>query len=119
VKAVEPERLTDDRELLDEAVDLPERSVVGAVRAPAPELVVEDDRPPAGELLEILQVVVREAWASVEAEKRNTAALADAPVPDAPPGDVDVTLLARAAILRGAEQTMEGPRWRRRRFSPA
>jgi hypothetical protein len=68
---LERQRLADDGKLLDEAVDLPERLVAGAVRSSAAELVVEDDPTSVAEALELLEVVVREAWAAVEAEERH------------------------------------------------
>jgi hypothetical protein len=46
---------------------------------------------------------VREAWAAVEAEERHAGAVADAPVPDAPAGNLYVTRLAR-----GGDSTSRG-----------
>jgi hypothetical protein len=68
---------------------------VRAVGPSTAELVVEDDAAPVAQAFEVLEVVVREAGAAVEAEEWHAGAGADAPVPDAPAGDLYVTLLAR------------------------
>ena len=101
MEALQAQRLADDRELIDEAVDLPERPVHRTVGPPAAELVVEDDEATVGEAYEVLQVVVREAGPTVEAEQRHAAAVgvADAPVPDPPAADIDEALLPRGPIL--------------------
>jgi hypothetical protein len=103
VEALEPQGLADGRELLDEAVDLPQRPVVRPVGPPAPELVVEDDAAAVGKALELLEIVVREARTAVEAEQRRTVAVggdvADAPVPDPPAADIDEALPPRGPIL--------------------
>src|SRR5262249_42260300 len=58
-------------------------------RAPAAELVVEDDATPVGEPLERFQVVVWETRAPVQRQQRN-AAHADVTPVDAPAGNLDV-----------------------------
>src|SRR5947208_1535422 len=100
VQAVEAERRADGGELLDEAVDAPERIVVRTVGPAAAELVVEDHRPAVGELGELLEVVVREARAAVEAEEGNAlpAVVVD-DVPHTAAGNVDVALAHEGAIL--------------------
>jgi hypothetical protein len=100
VQALEPELGANGRELLDEAVDLPERPVVRPVRPPTAELVVEDDAAPVAEPGELLEVVVAEPGPSVQAEERDAVALADDPVPDASARDVDEALVGRSESLR-------------------
>src|SRR5919199_3147970 len=99
--AVEAESRPHRGQLLDEAVDLPEGLVVGPVGLPAPELVVEVDPAPVAEPVQLLEVVVREAGAAVQAEKRDTVAAADASPPDAASRDVDEALVARSADPTG------------------
>jgi hypothetical protein len=103
MEAREAQRLADDRQFLDEAVDLPERSVDWPIGSPAAELVVEDDAAAVGEALELLQVVVWESRPAVKAEQRHAVAVgvivADAPVPDPPAADIDEALPPRGPIL--------------------
>jgi hypothetical protein len=54
MEALETQRLTDDRNLLDEAIHFPERLVGGTIGPSAAELVVEDDGAPIGETGEFL-----------------------------------------------------------------
>jgi len=68
VQSLEAERRTDLGEFGDEPVHGPQRDVVGAIRAAAAQLVIEDDRAVFGQCLEWLEVVVREAGAAVQAQ---------------------------------------------------
>ena len=95
MRPVEPERVTDGADLVDERLDVPQR-LVRAARFPAADLVVED-RPPArlGHPLEGFEVVVRRSGPSVEQQERELAlvlALADDPVPGLEPAERDVAV---------------------------
>lgn len=89
--ALEAEVRTERVELLEEEAEAPLDLAV-RLRAPAPELVVEDDAALAGEALERGEVVVRRARAAVEAEERRPPALAGDPVPGAARPPVEETL---------------------------
>jgi hypothetical protein len=68
--------------LVEEELKRPELWVVGAVRAAAAQLVVEDDAAAAlGEALERLEVVVRGSRTAVEAQEYDAALRADVAVP--------------------------------------
>jgi len=110
VDAVEPQRLADRADLLDEQLDRPVERLRRRRRLTAADLVVEH-RPPAGvgKTEERLYVVVRAARAAVEAERRQLAHLGrarlavprvEAAVRDAPlrlfPRFASLTLGARA-----------------------
>ena len=94
VQAVEPESGPDLGQLLDEPLHRPQRRIVGAVGAPAAELVVEDHPAPAGQGFQGLQVVVGEAGPAVQAQQRRPA-LAHRAVPDPPARDLDGPLVRR------------------------
>ena len=67
MQAIEIEGRTDLGELLNEPVHVPQGEVVRAIRAPAAELVVEDDPAAVRQGFERLEVVVGEAGAAVQA----------------------------------------------------
>ena len=84
VAAVEPERGAHLVELLDGAVDRPERRVVGLLGAAAAELVVDDHRAVLGQPLgERLHVVRGRARAAVQEQHRHPVARPEAGRPDA------------------------------------
>jgi hypothetical protein len=101
VQAVKTEGRTDLGELLDEPVHVPQGEVVRAIRAPAAELVVEDDPAPVRQGFERLEIVVSEAGAAVQAEQRSRlGVVAHGAVPDLAAGNVKVTLFDFHAALR-------------------
>ena len=73
-------------------------STIGPIGKTAAELVLEDHRPLVREFGQRVEVVVRDAGCAVERQQRQSAAVPDHVVPDAPAGDVDVSL-ARAAMI--------------------
>ena len=75
-------------DLANEALDAPERRIVGLVRSPATQLVIEDHRAPLGQAGERFEIVVAGPGPAVQQKQRH-AALADAPVPDPVAVDVD------------------------------
>ena len=82
---IEAQRVAYGADLRDEEVDREERRVVGQIRLPAAELVVED-RPTAGgdQRFQRLEVVVRRAWAAVEEQDGELSCVlsaSDDPVP--------------------------------------
>ena len=87
-------------DLLDEALHGPQAEVVGTVRLPAAQLVVEDDPAPVGQRFQRFQVVVGEAGAAVQAQQRRPAVdrLADGPEPDAAARDLDVAFFLGHAV---------------------
>ena len=115
-------------DLVDEAVEVPQRRVVGLRAVGAAELVVVDDLD-AGlrqERVEALEVLVADARPAVQDEQRDVAA-ADPPGPDPlrpdrrrdrdPPGTARElvharSLAGRAALLAEAEQSDDQPRRR-------
>ena len=69
----EPESRPDLGDFLDETVHRPERRVVGLVRPPAAQLIVENYLAPVAERLQRLQVVVGKARPAVQAQQRGAA----------------------------------------------
>ena len=99
VDTVEPERLSHTCDFVHEAVEGPQRSISRTAGPPAPELIVEHDAPPVRESLELFEVVVGKSRAAMEAEERRAGTVANAPVPDSPATDIDVTLFVRGRIV--------------------
>ena len=90
VDPLEPERLADDADLLDEQLRRPHRRVVRFLhrRVPCSELVVEDDAPLARQRLVRLHVQPVRARAAVQAEQRDRVTVLR--LDRAPPGLVAV-----------------------------
>jgi hypothetical protein len=67
---VETKGFAHGADLVDESVHHPEGGVIGVIGLAAPELIVEDDRPSAiAEVRQVLQIVVRQARATVEHQR--------------------------------------------------
>src|SRR6266567_7526991 len=92
--AVETELLADRTDLVAEDADVP-LDVGRAIRAAAPDLVVEDNRTLVSELLERREVMVRRTRPAVEREQRYGVrpAIADDAIPSAVTTQVDVSLV--------------------------
>ena len=89
MNSLEPQGVTDLAGLSGKPFDAPQRRILGRIRAPAPELVVEDDLPPvAQEIAERLEVVVRARRTAVENEQRSSAALPEDLVVDPTVGQI-------------------------------
>ena len=103
---LEPERVADAVELGHEAVDPPERRVVGLVGAAAAELVVEQHgQLVAGELLQPPQVLERDPRAAVQHDERDRAVAVALDVQLMPPVDRDASRLHRYPSARAIAAT--------------
>jgi hypothetical protein len=93
VDAVQSERVADCVDLGHEAVQRPQRRVVGLLGASAAQLVPEDDRAAGGQrLTQGRDVVAAGARSAVEHEQRRRIARSQPPVPDAAARDVEPAL---------------------------
>jgi hypothetical protein len=93
VDPVEPERLPDRPQLVEEELDGPEIRVVRPVGGTAPELVVDHEPPPVlRKLLERLEIPVARPGTAVEADERNAAIGPDVAVPGMEPAKRDAPL---------------------------
>jgi hypothetical protein len=86
VDTLEPESISDLLHLFGEALDPPQRMIIGAIRAPTPELVVEHDGAALAEhLAQGSQIVVPARGTAMEHEQRDVVSRAPDVVED-PPG---------------------------------
>src|ERR1700753_3869455 len=84
-----------------EPVHVPQGEVARAIRAPAAELVVEDDPAPVRQGLERLEGVMGEAGGAVPAQQRGAVGVvAHSAVPDLATRNVEVALFDVHAALR-------------------
>ena len=88
VQRVETQRSADRHQLFHEVRHGPEGRVAGAIRPAAAQLVVEDDTPAIGQILQRGDVVVGHSRTAVQAQERDAGAVADRIPPD--PATVDV-----------------------------
>jgi hypothetical protein len=67
VHTIKAERVPDSADLVDECLHDPQGGVIGVIRFPAPELVVEDDRTPGvRQVQQVFQIVVGESRSTVQ-----------------------------------------------------
>src|SRR5262245_48692086 len=103
---VQAEGLTHLANLVDEALDGPQRVVLWTIRLAAAKLVVEDDRPLVGQSFQRFEVNARHAGTPVQQQERRRRAAPDNLIPDAASTDADEALTRRER-MRAAPRVHE------------